>query len=159
MMELANKKNVKVISLGVAAIFILGLFALGVTQSGIGGSSSSDLIMESAIGKVDYQDVMKNAPGTMEVQSSMNSAVETAQKEFTEKSKDMNDSDKQKLMKQYQEELSAKDKELLAPINKKVDAAIIAVGKKKGLAVVVDKGAVVYGGLDVTVDVNAELKK
>jgi len=159
MMELANKKNVKVISLGVAAIFILGLFALGVTQSGIGGSSSSDLIMESAIGKVDYQDVMKNAPGTMEVQSSMNSAVETAQKEFTEKSKDMNDSDKQKLMKQYQEELSAKDKELLEPITKKVDAAIVAVGKKKGLAVVVDKSAVVYGGLDVTADVNTELKK
>ena len=159
MMELANKKNVKVISLSIAAIFILGLFALGLTQSGMGGSTSSDLIMESAIGKVDYQDVMKNAPGTMELQNSMNSAVETAQKEFAEKSKDMNDSDKQKLMKQYQEELSAKDKELLEPINKKVDAAIIAVGKKKGLAVVVDKGAVVYGGLDVTADVNAELKK
>ena len=159
MMELANKKNVKVISLSIAAIFILGLFALGLTQSGLGGTSSGNLIMESAIGTVDYQDLIKNAPGTMEVQNSMNSAVETAQKEFAEKSKNMNDSDKQKLMKQYQEELSAKDKELLAPINKKVDEAIVAVGKKKGLAVVVDKGAVVYGGLDVTADVNAELKK
>lgn len=159
MMELANKKNVKVISLSIAAIFILGLFALGLTQSGLGGTSSGNLIMESAIGTVDYQDLIKNAPGTMEVQNSMNSAVETAQKEFAEKSKNMNDSDKQKLMKQYQEELSAKDKELLAPITKKVDAAIIAVGKKKGLAVVVDKSAVVYGGLDVTADVNAELKK
>ena len=158
-MELANKKNVKVISLSIAAIFILGLFALGLTQSGLGGTSSGNLIMESAIGTVDYQDLIKNAPGTREVQNSMNSAVETAQKEFAEKSKDMNDSDKQKLMKQYQEELSAKDKELLAPITKKVDAAIIAVGKKKGLAVIVDKGAVVYGGLDVTADVNAELKK
>ena len=75
MMELANKKNVKVISLGVAAIFILGLFALGVTQSGIGGSSSSDLIMESAIGKVDYQDVMKNAPGTMVLWAQLKSFV------------------------------------------------------------------------------------
>ncbi|MDD4321642.1 MAG: OmpH family outer membrane protein [Acidaminococcaceae bacterium] len=158
MMELANKKNVKVISLSIAAIFILGMFALGLTQSGIGGSSSN-AVMESAIGTVNYQELIQNAPGIGELQNSMNSAVKTAQTEFAEKSKGMNDSDKQKLMKQYQEQLSTKKKELLEPIKKKGDAAIFAVGRKKGLAVVVDKSVVVYGGLDVNSDVNTELKK
>lgn len=35
----------------------------------------------------------------------------------------------------------------------------MAVGKTKGLTVVVNQGAVVYGGLDVTADVTAQLKK
>jgi len=158
MMELANKKNVKVISLSIAAIFILGMFALGLTQSGLGGNASN-AVMESAIGTVNYEELIKTAPGISELQKSMDSAVKTAQTEFAEKSKDMNDGDKQKLMQQYQEQLSSKEKELLEPIKKKVDDAILAVGKKKGLVVVVDKSVVVYGGLDVNADVNAQLKK
>lgn len=35
MMELANKKNVKVISLVIAAVFIAGLFVLGYSESGL----------------------------------------------------------------------------------------------------------------------------
>lgn len=158
MMELANKKNVKVISLSIAAIFILGMFALGLTQSGLGGNAGN-AVMESAIGTVNYEELIKTAPGISELQKSMDSEVKTAQTEFAEKSKDMNDGDKQKLMQQYQEQLSSKEKELLEPIKKKVDDAILAVGKKKGLAVVVDKSVVVYGGLDVNADVNAQLKK
>ena len=34
MMELANKKNVKVVSLTIAAVFIVGLFVMGLQQSG-----------------------------------------------------------------------------------------------------------------------------
>ena len=158
MMELANKKNVKVIYLSIAAIFILGMFALGLTQSGLGGNAGN-AVMESAIGTVNYEELIKTAPGISELQKSMDSEVKTAQTEFAEKSKDMNDGDKQKLMQQYQEQLSSKEKELLEPIKKKVDDAILAVGKKKGLAVVVDKSVVVYGGLDVNADVNAQLKK
>lgn len=158
MMELANKKNVKVVSLTIAAIFILGMFALGITQSGI-GVGSSNAVMESAIGTVDYQELVRTAPGISELQNSMNSAVKTAQTEFAEKSKGMSDSDKQKLMKQYQEQLSTKEKELLDPIKTKVDKAILTVGKRKGLAVVVDKNVVVYGGVNVDADVSAELKK
>ena len=44
-------------------------------------------------------------------------------------------------------------------MKKKVDDAIVAVGKTKGLTVIVNEGAVVYGGVDVTADVQAELQK
>ena len=62
-------------------------------------------------------------------------------------------------MQEHQEALQAKEKELLEPLKKKVDEAITSVGKSKGLAVVVDKNTVVYGGLDVTNDVVGALKK
>lgn len=71
----------------------------------------------------------------------------------------MSDADKQKLAAEYQKKLEDKQKELIEPVKKEVDDAIVAVGKTKGLTVVVNQGAVVYGGLDVTADVTAQLKK
>ena len=71
----------------------------------------------------------------------------------------MSDADKQKLQQETQEKLQAKEKELVEPLKKKADDAILAVGKTKGLTVIVNEGAVVYGGVDVTADVQAELKK
>ena len=71
----------------------------------------------------------------------------------------MSDADKQKLTQEYQKKLQDKQKEVLEPVKKEVDDAIVAVGKTKGLTVVVNQGAVVYGGVDVTTDVQAQLKK
>lgn len=158
MMELASKKNVKVISLAIGAVFVVSMFIVGVSQSGLGRESAGSPL-DSAIGKVTYNDVMKDVPGIIEAQSSMRQEVEAVKKEFDEKSKNMNDEEKQKLYNQYQEKLQLKEKDLLEPLKKKVDEAVVAVGKKKGLMVVVDKSAVAYGGLDVTADVVAELKK
>ena len=39
------------------------------------------------------------------------------------------------------------------PVLKKIEAAIKKVADKKGLAVVVDKNTVVYGGVDITDEV------
>jgi len=158
MMELANKKNVKVISLAVGAIFVVSMFIVGVGQSGLGREQAGSPL-DSAIGKVTYNDVMKDVPGIVEAQSTMRQEIENSQKEFEEKSKNMNEEEKQKLYSQYQEKLQLKEKDLIEPLKQKVDKAVLAVGKKKGLMVVVDKSAVAYGGLDVTADVTAELKK
>ena len=141
MMELANKKNVKVISLAIAAIMVVGVFVLAVQGKNLG---TGDATMNSAIGKVNYNQVMAAAPGLADAQTQLQQAAEDSRKEFEEKSKDMSDADKQKLAAEYQKE---------------VDDAIVAVGKTKGLTVVVNQGAVVYGGLDVTADVTAQLKK
>lgn len=115
--------------------------------------------MNSAIGKVNYNQVMAAAPGLADAQTQLQQAAEDSRKEFEEKSKDMSDADKQKLAAEYQKKLEDKQKELIEPVKKEVDDAIVAVGKTKGLTVVVNQGAVVYGGLDVTADVTAQLKK
>ena len=71
----------------------------------------------------------------------------------------MNDTDKAKLQAEYRKKLQDKQSELIKPITESINKAIAAVGKTKGLAVVVDKNAVVYGGLDITQDVAKQLQK
>lgn len=158
MMKLADKKNVKVISLAIAAIFIVGMFVVGLQQSGLtqGGAGNP---LDSAIGMVDYTELMRNVPGITEAQSKMRQDMEAGQKEFDEKSKNMTNEEKAKLLEEYKSKLEAKQKDLIDPLRKKVDDAIGAVGKTKGLVLVVNKETVVYGGLDVTQDVLAALKK
>lgn len=56
----------------------------------------------------------------------------------------------------YRQEVAARDKQLSAPIEAKVQAAIEAVRKRRGLDVVLTlHGAVASGGVDITSDVIA----
>ena len=158
MMELANKKNVKVISLVIAAVFILGLFVLGYSQSGLERSVAGNP-SESAIGKVDFNNLVQGAPGLSDARKTLQETATASQKEFEEKSKGMNDADKAKLQNDYRSKLKDKESELIKPITESINKAIAAVGQTKGLAVVVDKNAVVYGGLDITQDVAKQLQK
>ena len=88
----------------------------------------------------------------------MKTEIENAQKEFEEKSKSMNDVEKRRYYTQTQERLQNKQKELMDPVMKKIEAAIKKVADKKGLAVVVEKSTVVYGGKDITDEVAKSLQ-
>lgn len=149
MQKLRNPKNVKLISLFIAAIFVLGCFALSVTQSGVGKSAFA-ASSESAIGVVNYQMLVAQSPDLSEA---MNKEIESAQKDFNEKSKTMNEAEKRKYYTQTQERLANKQKELMDPVLKKIEASIKKIADKKGLAVVVDKNTVVFGGVDITDEV------
>ena len=93
MQKLRDPKNVKMISLFVAAIFVLGCFALTLTQSGV-NSVASAASSESAIGVVNYQMLLSQVPDLQNVQTSMKQEIDNAQKDFDEKSKTMNDTEK-----------------------------------------------------------------
>ena len=54
--------------------------------------------------------------------------------------------------------VTAEEKELMEPVFQKIEAAIKKVADKKGLAVVVEKNTVVYGGLDITDEVAKTLQ-
>ena len=152
MQKLRNPKNVKLISLFIAAIFVLGCFALSVTQSGVGKSAFA-ASSESAIGVVNYQMLVAQSPDLSKVNEAMNKEIESAQKDFNEKSKTMNEAEKRKYYTQTQERLANKQKELMDPVLKKIEASIKKIADKKGLAVVVDKNTVVFGGVDITDEV------
>ena len=158
MMELANKKNVKVISLVIAAIFIVGLFVLGYSQSGLERSVAGNP-SESGIGKVNFNDLVQVAPGVDEARKTLQDEATANQKEYEEKSKKMNDEEKAKLQGEYRKKLQDKEGELIKPITETINKAIAAVGKTKGLAIVVDRNTVLYGGLDITQDVAKQLEK
>ena len=157
MQQLRNPKNVKLVSLFVAAIFVLGCFALSLTQSGFGRVASA-ASSESAIGVVNYQMLVAQSPDMAGVRTAMQTEIETAQKDFEEKSKSLNDQEKQRYYTQTQERLENKQKELMDPVLKKIEENIQKVAKKKGLSVVVEKSTVVFGGVDITDEVAKALQ-
>ena len=95
MIEFANKKNVKVVSLAIAAIFVIGAFAIAVRGAGLTGGSGGTT--DSAIGKVNYNQLVQAVPGIQDAQVEMQKAAQDAESQYNEKSKDMSDADKQKL--------------------------------------------------------------
>ena len=158
MQHLRNPKNVKLVSLFVAAIFVLGCFALTLAQSGFGGTASA-AAKESAIGVVNYQMLVSQSPELANVRTAMQNEIATAQKDFDEKSKTMSDAEKQRYYKQLQERIGNKERELMDPVLKNIELQIQKIADKKGLSVVVHKDTVVFGGVDITDDVVRAMQK
>ena len=154
MMKL-EKKQVKLVSILIAAIFIGSVVAIALTQTGNIASAASS----SSVGVIDYQQVMSAHPDVQGLQTQMETAIADVKKEFDEKSAGMNDQEKADYYRQCQERLAQKQEELLTPIRNAVDIAIKKVADKRGLAVVIDKMAVIYGGQDITAEVISELGK
>ena len=158
MQHLRNPKNVKLVSLFVAAIFVLGCFALTLTQSGFGGTASA-AAKESAIGVVNYQMLVSQSPELAGFEVAMKNEVAIAQKDFAEKSTSMNDAEKQRYQKQLNERLANRQRELMDPILKNIELQIQKIADKKGLSVVVHKDTVVFGGVDITDEVVRAMQK
>ena len=154
MMKL-EKKQVRIVSILIAVIFIGSVVAIALTQTGNIASAASS----SSVGVIDYQQAMSAHPDAQSFQGKMEAAVAEVQKDFEEKTAGKNEQEKADYYMQCQERLAQKQKELLDPISNAVDAAIKKVADKKGLAVVIHKTAVVYGGQDITADVISELGK
>ena len=151
-----EKKQVKIISILIALVFVGSVVALALTQSGAGIASAAG---SSNVGVVDYRQIMGQHPQLQTANDQMQQAVTDAQKEFEEKSASMGDQEKQDYYQQTQERLQQKQQELLDPIEQSVQDAVKNVADAKGLAVVLDKSTVVYGGLDITQDVIKKLSK
>ena len=158
MEKLRNPKNVKTVSLIVAAIFVIGCFTLAMSAGGFGSSVASAAGSESAIGVVDYQVLVSQYPKLEQLNSEMEKAKTEARAEFDSKSQNMNDEQKEAYYRQLQERLQVKFKDLDETLRKDIDAVIKKVADKKGLKVVVEKSTVVYGGTDITDEVAKALQ-
>ena len=141
-----NKKNVKTVALAIAAAFLFGVAGLAVTQTTRVVSAAPS----SNVGVVNYQMVVQQHPDLAKVQTTMQAESEAAKKEFDAKAASLGDKEKQEYYMQLQQRLQLKNQELMVPLFSKVDAVIKEVADAKGLSVVVDKGAVIYGGQDIT---------
>lgn len=146
-----GKKQVKVVSLTVAVLFMLGVVGLALVQSGT--TSAAAAKSSSNIGVVNNQLLVSQHPDMAKAQEAMQAEVESARKDFETKSASMNDKEKQDYYAQVQQRLSLKQQELINPVLDKVQAAIKTVADAKGLSVVMDKSNVVYGGVDITDEV------
>ncbi|HVN69569.1 MAG TPA: hypothetical protein VMU38_07990 [Candidatus Binatia bacterium] len=69
------------------------------------------------------------------------------------------DAEKQQIMQQYNKTVADKQDQLLKPLVDQTRSATADVARKKNLVLVVDKADVIFGGTDITSDVQNELAK
>lgn len=158
--KLRNPKNVKMISLIIAAVFVLGCFGIAMTYSGFNGMGMASAAgSDSSVGVVNYGTIVQQCPELDSVRTQMAKAIDDSQKQFEEKAKNMNNEEKERYFKQLQERLANTEKELMEPVLKNINDNIQKIADKKGLKVVVDKSTVIYGGTDITEEVIRALVK
>ena len=141
-----NKKNVKIVALAIAAAFLFGVAGLAVSQT----TQVASAAPASNVGKVNYQMLVQQHPDLAKVQTTMQTESEAAKKEFDAKAASLGEKEKQEYFMQLQQRLQLKNQELMVPIFNNVDGIIKEVSDAKGLVVVVDAAAVIYGGADIT---------
>ena len=150
-----QKKTVKIVSVLIALVFIGSVVALGLSQYGATTASAAS----SNVGVIDYRQVMSQHPDLSSANEQMQKAVADAKQEFESKSANMADQEKAEYYQQTQQRLSQKNQEIFEPLQKSVEESVKSVAEAKGLSVVLEKSAVVYGGNDITQDVIAKMAK
>ena len=149
-----QKKQVKIISVLIALVFIGSVVALALTQSGSGIASAAS----SNVGVVDYRQIAQQHPQLQSANAEMQKAVQDAQKEFEEKSANMSDADKQALAEKLSKQLAEFEQKKMAPVQKKINKTILDVAKANNIDSVVNMNAMVAGGKDLTDEVIKALK-
>ena len=149
-----QKKQVKIISVIIAAVFIFSIVALGVSQyqSGMAGASSSN------VGIVDYSQLISQHPGMQAAREKYEDAAKQVQEEFSQQAGSMTPEQQQQFIEQKQKEMQDKQKELLDPIRTSIETQVQSVADSRGINVVLDKNNVLYGGQDITQDVLQKLQ-
>lgn len=115
---------------------------------------------EDKLGFVDEMYVLSQFPKFKEAQAQLDSIAKkksNAAKEAFDKETD--DKKKANIVQNMQLELREEEAKILTPVLKEITAAIEKVAAAKGVTVVVNKGVVFYGGIDLTEDVIAMLKR
>ncbi|MEN6413562.1 MAG: OmpH family outer membrane protein [Veillonellales bacterium] len=110
-------------------------------------------------GYVNMNAVITASPDFQQVGKSILEEQARLQQEFNEKSKEMTDQEKMELKKTLSQQLAETQQKLLQPVQEKLKQAIKNAAKAKDIDFVVPSESVLYGGVDLTADVQANMKK
>jgi outer membrane protein len=113
----------------------------------------------SEIGFVD-QSVLDGLPKVKSANDQMNQFASTERAIYAPKvAQARSDSEKQQIYQQFNSLLADKQEQLLTPLVDQTKSATADVARKKNILLVVDRADVIYGGTDITTDVQNELTK
>lgn len=126
-----------------------GLLALGAAVS----------VSAAGIGYVNSSALLQAHPRMQKAQLDMRAAAQKAQEDFNKRSAGKSDEQKQEIATELQRDLSNKENSTMQPILNDIMKAIQDTRKEKNLDIVLEQGAVVDGGVDITSDVSAKLAK
>jgi outer membrane protein len=111
------------------------------------------------IGFVD-QTVLDGVPKVQTANNTMQQFETTQRQIYSAKiAQAKSDSDKKAIFQEYTKLVNDKQDQLLKPLVDQTKAATAEIARKKNLLLVVDRADVIYGGTDITSDVQSELGK
>jgi outer membrane protein len=150
------------------------LLALGLAAVTAGiVSTQSAMAAAPSLGYVDTAKVFSSYGEAKRAQDQFRQKAEDYQEELAKRQKQIedarkagkSDADLQKMMKDAEQDLMPQkkaveelDRKLSTQIKGKIESAIAAAAKAKGISAVVDKQVILYGGTDLTNDVVKRLK-
>lgn len=132
-----------------AAVVAAGLISLGAMVPAFA----------AGIGYVNFNALLQAHPKMQKAQLDMRTAAQKAQDNFKSRSAGKTDQEKQEIAMEIQKDLDAKEKSTMQPILNDIMKAIQQVRQEKGLDIILEQGAVVDGGEDVTAAVAQKLAK
>ena len=133
----------------VVAIAVLGVLAFGSLASA-----------EEKIGVIDSQKIVFQHPKFEGITKQMQQISKTKETEMNTAVDSEKDQDKKaEIYQAKRRELAQEEQRLMQPLFQEAQMAVRTVAKLKSITVVIEKGAVYFGGIDITDDVIQELKK
>jgi outer membrane protein len=145
-----ERKFGRIVSLALMAFLVCG----GMVMALPGKALAADA---SAVGVVDYALLLNSHPDMPKTNETLKAEAEQLKKEFESKASGLSDKDKQELDTKLKQRWMSKERELMSAIMNSIKTAIREVAEAKGLTVVVDKAAVLYGGQDITGEVGKKV--
>ncbi len=116
------------------------------------GAIAADL---TDVGFIDQADVA-NLPAFVSANRQLAAYKSQLDAQFSAQGRRMRtDADRQRVAMQLQQELNDKQRDVVGPLFQRAQLAIAAISASRGLSIVVDKRIVIYGGQDITKDVEA----
>src|SRR2546428_10721410 len=145
-------KTIRTIWLGAGAVAVL-LIVIGLIAS----QGGSVLGQSFSIGYVDMQRALDNHPRKASSERALQEFFQAKQRGFQERVKSLGPVQRQELDRQLQQEFVQKREELLGGLDKDIRVAVEKVSRDRGGSIVLDRTVVLYGGVDLTDAVIAQL--
>ncbi|HBK27648.1 MAG TPA: hypothetical protein DDY92_03700 [Dialister sp.] len=133
--------------------------AIAAIAAGMIGFGAMFSASAAGIGFVNSNALLQAHPKMQKAQLDMKNAAQKAQENFNSRSAGKTDQEKQQIATEIQRDLDQKERSTMQPILSDIMKAIQSVRQEKGLDVILEQGAVVDGGTDVTSAVAAKLAK
>ena len=115
---------------------------------------------DDKIGYVDDLAILREFPKFKQAQEQIDKLGKAkADKAKAAFDKETDEKKKAQIVQDLQTEMRNEETKLMKPVLKEVNDAIAKVSKAKGVTVVLNKGLIMYGGVDLTQDVIVELKR
>ncbi len=139
--------------IAIAAVAVVAIVvAIAVTRGGIALGQSGQ------IGYVDMQKALDAHPRKGPSEDALNEYARAKVADAQQRARGLTPAQQQELQRKTNEDIFNKRQELLSGLDKEIRAAVEKVARGQGIAIVLEKAVVLYGGTDLTDQVIKEIK-